>query len=89
MKCLNNNNAVLNVEHSTTMYANQMTKKSLPRPSIIERFFQCYCVVKNSSIITTDSLGTDSIEVIHGMRYRIILAKLLHFFHFFVLKIQI
>lgn len=68
IKC-HNVNAVLNVDNSI-MYENKQTNKTKIASSFIERFFACFCVVKNSEIITTDSLGTDSIEVIHGMRYQ-------------------
>lgn len=64
IKC-SNINAVLNVDNA--MF-NQQVNKTKRKNSIVERFFSCFCVVKNSEIITTESLGTDSIEVIHGMR---------------------
>lgn len=68
MKCPNNN-AVLNVEHATTPTFNAPADKMKTKSSsLLDRFFSCFCIVKNSSIITSDSLGTDSIEVIHGMR---------------------
>lgn len=59
-------NAVLNVDNATIF--GQQPSKARIASSFIERFFSCFCIVKNSEIITTDSLGTDSIEVIHGMR---------------------
>lgn len=62
-----NSNSVFSVDHNTTIY-NQQSEKLKKRSSIVDRFFACFCIVKNSTIITTDSLGTDSIEVIHGMR---------------------
>lgn len=34
----------------------------------IDRFFSCFSLTKNSAIITSNSLGGDSIEVIHGLR---------------------
>ncbi|XP_031618020.1 nose resistant to fluoxetine protein 6-like [Contarinia nasturtii] len=64
IKCTNIN-AVLNVDSALF---NQQTNKTKRTNSIIERFLSCFCIVKNSEIITTESLGTDSIEVIHGMR---------------------
>lgn len=65
IKCPNIN-AVLNVDN-TAMFNQQVSKTKMAN-SFIDRFFSCFCIVKNSEIITTDSLGTDSIEVIHGMR---------------------
>lgn len=65
IKCANIN-AILNVDNATIF--SQQTSKAKIASSFIERFFSCFCIVKNSEIITTDSLGTDSIEVIHGMR---------------------
>lgn len=48
----------------------QHTRKTRHRPQtpFIDRFFSCFSMAKNSAIITTNSLGNDSIEVIHGMR---------------------
>lgn len=66
IKCPNIN-AVLNVDNAT-LFNQQANNKTKIASSLIERFFACFCVVKNSEIITTESLGTDSIEVIHGMR---------------------
>lgn len=65
IKCPNIN-AVLNVDN-TAMF-NHQTNKTKIASSFIERFLSCFCIVRNSEIITTESLGTDSIEVIHGMR---------------------
>lgn len=65
IKCPNIN-AVLNVDNAT-MFNQQVSKTNMAN-SFIDRFFSCFCIVKNSEIITTESLGTDSIEVIHGMR---------------------
>lgn len=65
IKCANIN-AVLNVDNAAMF--NQQTNKTKMVNSLVDRFFSCFCIVKNSEIITTDSLGTDSIEVIHGMR---------------------
>lgn len=47
---------------------NQQAEKIKKRSTFVDRFLSCFCLVKNSSIITTDALGSDSIEVIHGMR---------------------
>lgn len=58
-------NAVLNVDNAALF---NQTNKSKIAISFLDRFFSCFCIVKNSEIITTESLGTDSIEVIHGMR---------------------
>lgn len=65
IKC-SNINAVLNVDSATIF--NQHANKTKIANSFVDRFFSCFCIVKNSEIITTDALGTDSIEVIHGMR---------------------
>ncbi|XP_055322373.1 nose resistant to fluoxetine protein 6-like isoform X2 [Sitodiplosis mosellana] len=65
IKCANIN-AVLNVDNASMF--NQQVNKTKMSNSFIDRFFSCFCIVKNSEIITTESLGTDSIEVIHGMR---------------------
>lgn len=59
-------NAVFNVDNAAMF--NQQVNKTKTTTSFIDRFFSCFCIVKNSEIITTESLGTDSIEVIHGMR---------------------
>lgn len=67
IKCSNNND-VLNVEHASLKFIPQTNQMKLKSNSLLDRFFSCFCIFKNSSIITTDSLGTDSIEVIHGMR---------------------
>lgn len=64
IKCQNVN--VLNVDNSAIF--TQQPNKTKIASSFVERFFSCFCVVKNSNIIMTESLGTDSIEVIHGMR---------------------
>lgn len=66
IKC-SNINAVLNVDNAT-IFTNQQAKKPKMVSSLVDRFFSCFCILKNSEIITTNSLGTDSIEVIHGMR---------------------
>lgn len=47
----------------------KINKRINKRNMFIDRFFDCYSISKNSSIITTNNLGTDSIEVIHGMRW--------------------
>lgn len=65
IKC-SNINSVLNVDNVTIF--NQQANKTKIANSFVDRFFSCFCIVKNSEIITTDALGTDSIEVIHGMR---------------------
>lgn len=62
------NNAVLNVEHTSTTFTPQINQMKLKPNSLLDRFMSCFCMFKNSSIITTEYLGTDSIEVIHGMR---------------------
>lgn len=67
IKC-SNNNAVLNVEHTSTTFTSQTNQMKLKPNSLLDRFMSCFCIFKNSSIITTVHLGTDSIEVIHGMR---------------------
>lgn len=46
----------------------KINKRINKRNMFIDRFFACYSISKNSSIITTNNLGSDSIEVIHGMR---------------------
>lgn len=48
----------------------QLTKKQRHRKKspLIDRFFSSFSMAKNSAIITTKFLGSDSIEVIHGMR---------------------
>lgn len=61
---------------SVTVNMDTDTNQSRPAPAkcawkrypIVDRFFSCFSLSKNSSIITTDYLGSDSIEVIHGMR---------------------
>lgn len=60
IKCAN-----INVDNAAVY---NQTSKTKIATSFLERFFSCFCVVKNSEIITTESLGSDSIEVIHGMR---------------------
>lgn len=60
VKCAN-----INVDNAALF--NQSNKAKIAT-SFLERFFSCFCVVKNSEIITTEYLGSDSIEVIHGMR---------------------
>lgn len=63
----NNNIKCANINVDNAALFNQ-TNKTKIATSFLERFFSCFCVVKNSEIITTDYLGSDSIEVIHGMR---------------------
>lgn len=65
IKCANINAVGLNVDN--TMWSQQVNKTKIGN-TFIERFFSCYCIVKNSEIITSESLGMDSIEVIHGIR---------------------
>lgn len=62
IKCPN-----INLSVDSAMFSQQSSKTKIAS-SFIERFLSCFCVVKNSEIITTESLGSDSIEVIHGMR---------------------
>lgn len=68
----NNNNNINNVSITVNVDgdANQHrpAKRVFKRLPIVDRFFSCFSLAKNSSIITTDYLGTESIEVIHGMR---------------------
>lgn len=61
VKCAN-----INLDNAA-LFNNQANKVKIAT-SFLERFFSCFCIVKNSEIITTESLGSDSIEVIHGMR---------------------
>lgn len=71
----NNNNANVMVNVDTSMSATEeaerkrkINKRINRRNLFIDRFFACFSLSKNSSIITTNNLGSDSIEVIHGMR---------------------
>lgn len=68
-----NNNVTVNVDMTTSAVAeaerkHKMNQRISRRNALIDRFFGCYSVTKNTSIITTNYLGSDSIEVIHGMR---------------------
>lgn len=58
---------VVNVDNAELTH-HRPAKFMCKRLPIIDRFFSCFSMSKNSSIITTDYLGSDSIEVIHGMR---------------------
>lgn len=44
------------------------TRKTRKR-TLTTSFFSSFCIMKNSNIITSNNLGLDSIEPIHGMRY--------------------
>lgn len=66
-----NNNNVINVEMMSAVDVDDKLKghkTPRKRESFIDRFSACFSLSKNSEIITTTYLGTDSIEVIHGMR---------------------
>lgn len=68
-----NNNVTVNVDVTSAAVAeaerkHKMNQRISRRNAFIDRFFGCFSVTKNSSIITTNYLGSDSIEVIHGMR---------------------
>lgn len=45
-------------------------KKSV---KFLDKLMSCFSVWENSKIITSSSIGNDSIEVIHGMRYNFFL----------------
>lgn len=60
----NNNSGAARMEQLNTIEPQKSPKSQL----IVDQFFYCFCLSKNSSIITTDRLGSNSIEVIHGIR---------------------
>lgn len=70
----NNNNSIDNraVHVDRPVRGTENSEKKLrvhqKHSSFVDRFFSCFCLSKNSAIITTNSLGTESIQVIHGMR---------------------
>lgn len=63
-----NTSITVNVNVDAELNRNHRSKFMFKRFAIVDRFFSCFSLSKNSSIITTDYLGSDSIEVIHGMR---------------------
>lgn len=60
----NNNNNINNIGAAGEL----RIKIKRHNRSFIYRLFTCFSISKNISIITSKSVGQDSIEVIHGMR---------------------
>lgn len=66
--CCNQNNGNNGNSNNNNNNLENGKKDQLKKPGFFDKFIMSFSLKRNSKIITTSSLGNDSIESIHGLR---------------------